>query len=308
MLPRRRRVLAAKVEATPGTAESLTTTEACFNVYDLMIQPNISVDPREGQGGFSPLFGVPGARMGTCTFSTDVTAENTIPKWASVLLPACGFVASSNIFSPVSQPPGSGGVKTLTLGGYIHGVKKALRGCMGNAVFRFTAGGRIVVNFTFTGIWIDPADVAMLANTRPTLQPMRFASAGLSIGGYSPKIRELTLDFGNQVIMREDANDPSGCAHAVITGRNLHGHIDPELVTVATKDYHNEWLTMVEQALAISLTAGTQLFEVDAPKMQFLNVQEENRNDLTTEGIDYQLNRDTDAGDDEVALTIDTAA
>jgi hypothetical protein len=308
MLPRRRRVLAAKVEATAGTAESLTGSEAAFNVFNALIQPNTTNEPREGQGGFSPLASVPGARSGTCTFSTEITAAATVPSWASVFLPACAFIDTSNVFSPKSQPPGGSGLpKTLTMATYIHGVRKMLRGCMGNAVFRFVAGQKIIVDFTFTGIWVDPDDTAILTPTYPTVTPLRFANSGLTIGGYSPKIREMTLDFGNQVILREDANDPSGYCHAAVTGRNINGKLDPELTTVAAKDWHNEWLTMVEQALAISITSGTQLFEVDAPKLQFNNLQEENRNDITTEGVTFQCNRNAAAGDDELTLTIDEA-
>ena len=53
-LLRRRRVFAAKVEATVGTAESLTGAEAAFNAEDFVIQPNIAMTRRQGQGGDGP--------------------------------------------------------------------------------------------------------------------------------------------------------------------------------------------------------------------------------------------------------------
>jgi len=303
---RRRRVLAAKIETTPGTAEALTGAEAAFNVFNAVIQPTIEMEPREGQGGFSPLASVPGARAGTCSFSTEVTAAATAPSWASTFLPACGFVENSNVWTPISRAPGGAGLpKTLTIATYIDGVRKLLRGCMGNAVFRMTAGMKIMVDFTFTGIWGgDPTDVALLTPTYPTLTPLRFANSGLTIGGYAAKVRELSIDLGNQVILREDASDESGYASALVTGRNVTGRIDPELTTVATKDWHAEWLAMNEQALALEIISGTQLFSIDIPKVQFLNLQEENRNDLTTEGIQFQCNRNAAAGDDDIAIEI----
>ena len=59
-LLKRRRVLAAKVEATSGTAETLTSAEGAFNAYDVMIQPEIDKEPREIQGSFGSLAAVPG--------------------------------------------------------------------------------------------------------------------------------------------------------------------------------------------------------------------------------------------------------
>src|SRR6056297_2582972 len=131
-LLKRKRVLAAKVEGTIGTAETLTTAEGAFNVYDLMIQPTIEVEDRPAQGSFNQLAGVAGARLGTATFRTDLAYDGTnIPSWASVLLPACGWVLSTATFNPTSEAPGSN-VKTLTIGGYIDGLFKQIYGAVGS--------------------------------------------------------------------------------------------------------------------------------------------------------------------------------
>ena len=46
----RRRVLAAKSEDDPGTAEALTAAEAAFNVFESIIQPQREFEERIGQG------------------------------------------------------------------------------------------------------------------------------------------------------------------------------------------------------------------------------------------------------------------
>ena len=71
---RRRRVLLAKAEATPGTAESLTTSEGVFNAFDVKIQQGIQSNKRQGQGaGLSQLPASLSGYMGTCTFSIELT-------------------------------------------------------------------------------------------------------------------------------------------------------------------------------------------------------------------------------------------
>src|SRR6056297_2341837 len=121
-LLKRKRVFAAKVEATAGTAETLTASEGAFNAYNVMIQPTVTVEEREAQASFNRLAGVPGARQGTATFRTDIHYDATnIPTWASVLLPACGFVDDDPSFLPKTAAPGTG-VKTLTIGCFQDGM------------------------------------------------------------------------------------------------------------------------------------------------------------------------------------------
>lgn len=310
-LLRKRRVLAAKVETTPGTAESLTSSEGVFNVFEPDFNPNIEFEERMGQGVFSPLPGVLGAYGGTVTFQTEVTGRGSsggsVPSWASVFLPACGLVDDTNgVFELFSRPPGVAGVKTLTIGAYQDGLFKRLRGCMGNAVFNFVSGKIARVTFTFTGIWDDPSDVALITPTYPTVSPLRFVSAGLLIGGsggWTPVLSEMSIDLGNQVILREDANDSSGYCHAVITGRRCVGTMNPEAALVATEDTYGNWTSRTERAMALQLGSGTNRVDFDAPKLQVTNVQEAERNGLQVDQVDYQLNRSAAAGDDE--LTID---
>jgi hypothetical protein len=92
-LLRRRAVFAAKIEATVGTAETLSASEGVFNARDFSIQPSVGMTRREGQGGFNYLTSIPEGMQGTCTIVHDLAYDGTnIPTWASVLLPACGFV------------------------------------------------------------------------------------------------------------------------------------------------------------------------------------------------------------------------
>jgi hypothetical protein len=303
MLLRRKRVLAAKIEGTPGTAESLSASDAAFNVFNATMQPTITQEEREGQSAFSPLPSIPGALSGTCTFSIELTGGGSTPAWASTFLPACGLVESSGTFTPKSEGPGSN-VKTLTIGLYENGLVKKLRGAMGNAVFIFISGQRIMVEFTFTGIWVPPTDATILAPTYPTATPLRFVSADLTLGSYTPVMRELRLDLGNVVTLREDANDPSGYVSAIITGRKMVGTMDPESKLVATEDSYGKWLNLTERAMSINVGSTGNMVDFDAPRLQFTNLQEGDRNGIQVDTISYQLNRSAAGGDDELTIAM----
>lgn len=305
----RKRVLAAKVETTIGTAISISATDAAFNVNDLKMDPVITFDEREGQAGFSHRTGTLGARMGRCTFWTDLVGGATIPALWATFMPACGFVDTADVFAPVSAPPtASGGVKTLTMGCYIDGIKKALRGAMGNCRIEFTAGQPARMFWDFMGIWETVADVPILAPDYPDYSPLRFASSALAIDSagtpYTPRVSKLTLDFGNQVQMLEDSTDVSGYRHAIIVGRRVNGTMDPEAELVATRDWYGLWLSLTEKSLSWTLgTTGNQV-QFALPKVQHRNIQESDRNKVYAEQIEWQANRSADAGDDELTLTV----
>mgnify|MGYP003652821754 CR=1 FL=1 len=126
---KRKRVLAAKTETTPGTAESLAGSEAAFNVYNIIAQQEIDMDSREAQGGFGMHSSLAAGRKGRITFSVDASWDGTAtePSWADTFLPACGWVKSSQVFTPRTEVPGSN-VKTLTLAIYQDGMRKILSG------------------------------------------------------------------------------------------------------------------------------------------------------------------------------------
>jgi hypothetical protein len=166
----RKRVLACKTETTVGTAISLAGADAVFNVFDATIQPTIEFVSRMGQAAFGSITGSVGQASGTLTFRTELFGDGAagVPSWASTLLPACGFVNSAGTFSPKSEAPGSN-VKTLTMGLYEDGIFKSIRGAVGNCVVTIVPGKPVDLNWTFTGAWVTPTDVAILAPTYPTL-------------------------------------------------------------------------------------------------------------------------------------------
>jgi hypothetical protein len=87
-------IFGAKIETTPGTAETLLAADGAWNIMEAEMNANIDVSVRPIQGTFRKLPGVAGARGATCTFSLEVigTGAGGVPAWATTFLAACGVV------------------------------------------------------------------------------------------------------------------------------------------------------------------------------------------------------------------------
>jgi hypothetical protein len=309
-LLRRRSVFAAKTETTIGTAESLTAAEAVYNVMGLTIQPNITMEEREGQGGFNYNPSIAGQRSGTATFSTEAYYDgSTIPNWASVLLPACGFIDTAGVFSPVSRGPGGSGLpKTLTIGGFVDGMYRVLSGCMGTFTIDLPTGRMVKFNWTFQGKWTNPTDVAIIDPTFPTTIPMRMAAGSVSWASTNICTENVTVDAGNEVILRECAGEASGIKSALVVNRKPMITANPEMVLVATQNRHSQWLTPTPGALVITTGSSSEnRLVITAPKAQLQNIQQGERSGLLTDELTWMATANDDP-DEELTIEFAEAA
>ena len=291
-LLRRRAVFAAKIEATVGTAETLSATEGAFNARDFEIQPTVAMTRREGQGGFNYLPSIAEGMMGTCKIVHDLSYDGTtVPSWASVLLPACGWVETTGTFSPVTQAPGgSGGVKTITIGHYKDGKRALLSGAMGTFKIFAQTGKAAYIEFTFTGKYsTNETDTALIAPTYPSTLPLRVANGALTFNSVALATSSVEIDAGNSITMRESNNggDRSGYISAIVTNRAPVITADPESVLVATQDRDSLWLTSSAQAFSLRIGAVGTSITIAAPRAQLENKQQGNRNDLNVDNLTW---------------------
>lgn len=303
-LLKRKRVLAAAIESTPGTAEALSASNGAFNAYDVIAQAQIAVESREGQGGFGKLSGVPGARAGTLNFKVDLGWDGTatIPTWASVLLPMCGWVNSSGAFTPRTEAPGAN-VKTGTLATYVDGVKKTIAGASGNVRFVFPAGRMAFAEFSFTGVWQAVADVSLIAPTYPTALPLRYASATTTYDSVAMCVEQLAIDSGNTIKLRECGGSAAGFDYAIITDRSPRITANPEATLVATDDRYGDWLAATEAELSLLLNGpSSSTLEFEVPKAQIVNAQEGEREGLVIDDIEWMANKNGANQDEELSI------
>ncbi len=311
-LMKRRKVFACKTETTIGTAETLTATEGVYNAYQLMVQPQIPMELRESQGSFANLAAVPGGRQGTATFRTDLCWDgtNVEPKWASVLLPACGYVDSgSGVFTPRSEAPGAN-VKTLTIGEYVDGKRRLLTGCVGNFRFVFPTGRMGYIEWSFQGVWAGETDTAIITPTYPSDTPIRVASCpAASWDSVSLIFEQCVIESGNEITMRESPTAASGYINGIITSRKPKATCNPEAYLVGTQDRHGLWTSQGFATFALTLDgSSTSTIGFSAPRAQILNVQQGDRNALVTDELEFQFSRDGSTADTDLSITFTPTA
>lgn len=303
---KRKRILAAKIEATSGTAETLAAADAAFNAYNVAIQLEIEKTPREGQGSLGHLSSVTGAHKGKVTFSIDLGWDGTAtePLWADTFLPACGLVKTVNTFRPSSSVP-STSVKTLTIGVYEDGMFKSIRGASGNMKLICEAGKMVTAEFEFSGIWVAPTDVALLAPTYPTVAPLRYARGVTTFNSVDLFAQSVTLDLANTITYRESAaaNNVSGYISTVITNRRPTITVNPEAKLVGTRDDFGQFLASTEAILLYEIAGPTtSKIVITAPKASMESIAEGDRNMLQTNDITFLCGQNGSTADQEIEL------
>jgi hypothetical protein len=310
-----RSVIAAKVETTIGTDVSPGASDGAWNAYNAKFTPEMTMEDREGQGGFNRLSAVAGPRLGKMTFSTDLGWDGSgIPPWAGVLFPCCGWVNNgSGVFYPKSEAPGTN-VKTCTMGLWQDGMLQKITGAVGTFKMMLVAGKMIRIDWEFTGVWsYATTDTALISPTYPTggdAIPLRFAAAtACSWNSVAMAVESITIDAGNSVVPMEDATKDAGYGYCIITDRYPKITANPEAVLVATQGRDAAWLSMAENPLVITLDGyTTSTVSINAPKAQLTKVVHGDRNKVITQDLEFSCNKNGATADQELYFTFTEAS
>lgn len=312
VLYRKRSVFAAKIESSPGTGVSLAGADGVFNAYDMELQQTKTVTQREAQGSFGKIASSVGGNRGTYTFRVDLSwAGDTaaLPTWATVLLPACGYVDNgSGVFTPRSEAPGNN-VKTVTLGKYMSGKYKRLVGASGSFRIVGVAGDPIFIEFNFEGVWETETDTALIEPSYPATKPWKLKNAVTTYNSVNWCIANLTFDAGNELYLEECANSAQGYAKAIITDRVPIFTTDPESVLVATQDRYGIFSAETENAFSLTLIGDADsTITIAAPKAQITAIEDGERNKIAIDNITLQCNKNGSTADQDVSITFAEAA
>jgi len=305
---RARSVFAAKIETTPGTAESLTASDAVYDVYDLNPNDTAQKTVRPSQLSFEPLGSVSGAYVGQFSFKTDWVwdGSSTLPAMIDVLMPACGWVKSGSVFKPQVAIPGSSGVKTVTLNGYVDGVLKQLVGAAGDWTWYLPTGRPSYIEWVFTGIWSDVIDESLLNPTTPTAKPIRFNTTNsCSFDSVSIAATEqFVISSGNTVAMKYASNTASGFSHAFVANRLTTVRGNPESCLVATQNRYGMSRANTQAALAIEfLCNGTSKVGFAAPKASIQTIAPVARDGIECDDILWHCNKNASAENESMSIT-----
>ena len=302
----RQRTIAAKTETTTGTAIALAAGDAAINAYDPQFTHDIEFVERPAQGTATNLKGQTGARGGGLTFWSELMGDGSGNELALLtsLLPAVGLTETSgNVFTPVS---GSSSAPTLTMGLFTDGDLQQIAGATGNLELTFEYGKPVKMNWDFKGVTQADTAVPLISPTYPTTNPMMFAGATLTVGAYTPKVSSMTINLGNEVVLREDATNAAGYLSAVIVNRNVTVTMDPESDAIGTKSWQADLLAETEAALNLVVSSSTDQCTIAIPKLQVTKVTPGDRNGIYIRQIEAQANHNG-SDDDEMTMTFAAA-
>ena len=299
--------LAAKIEGTEGTKETLALADAMLH-KGLLFSPEIEQYARELlRGTLSRDPSLSGKRSAKIAFDIELVgsgAAGTAPFWGP-LMKACGFSETIVASTSVTYKPATNSLSnSMTLGGYMDGMIKRLWGARGNVKLTIEAGKPGLLHFEFEGADFEVVDGALLVPSYSVVVPPAFLSAALLLDTYAAIVSKVEIDVANMLAKRESINASSGFLSTLIIGRNPKGSLDPELPLVAAYDFYGKWKTPGTLG-SLSLSAGAvagNIVTITCPKVRYAAIADQDRNGLRTLGLDFQPC--LSAGDDEISIAL----
>lgn len=207
MIRWRDRVILAKIEAVYGTDSVPTGAANAVVMTDVTLQPMEGQDlPREL---LQPYFGNQGSLSGSYTVvmsgSTELAgsgAVGTAPAWGP-LARACALNQTVNAGVSVVYSPITDSQDALTIYFWRGNTLHKILGARGTAVLNVTAQGIPRIRWTFTGLFVDPADVAQAVPTfTPWKKPLVATKANtplFEIDDAPFVMRKFEINLGNDV-------------------------------------------------------------------------------------------------------------
>ncbi|MBW1666715.1 MAG: hypothetical protein JRJ66_01450 [Deltaproteobacteria bacterium] len=296
--------LAAKVESTEGTAETLSATDAVL-ARAVTYDPDIEVEELDLQSSsLSPFAGAAGGRMARMTFECELKGSGTAgtPPEIGKLIRACGFEETIVGGTSVTYDPASDSIPSLTIAKYVDGKRYLMAGARGNFEIRLAAGKPGIIAFDFLGTAIADSDTSLLSGVSyHSTRAQPFQNASFQIDSYSAIVEAITIATGNTVELRESVNAAQGYLSAVLSKRLMTMSLNPEDVLIATQDFWDDWESgaLVAFTATLGATEGN-ICTITAPKVQYVKLGQGERRGMAIYEMDCVLRRDS--GDDEISI------
>jgi len=302
--------IAVKDEATQGTKETLAGADF-LQAFGFGFTPEIENHAREVMSGnLSNFQSIKGRRLGKCNFSVRLKGSGTAgtaPNWGKVLK-ACGFSETIVGGTSVTYLPASltANISSVTIGIWIDGVLFQMWGCRGNAKIKMVAGQAGQIDFEFQGANWSFTDASLLASLTPmTTKSQPFLSASYTYQTFAECIENLDIDMGNVLQPDSDINTASGYKLIEITKRRPIGSTDPRMELVATNDNVGKFSANTAGVLTYALTGSAgNIITVNIPQATPASLSQSDRNGIMSWGQDFELDRNSQAGNDELSLAL----
>jgi hypothetical protein len=313
-------VVLAKIETTPGVDSVPDAGDDFIQALEVNFNPDFNIITRNYlRPSLSQVPHVMGRQLATISFTTEIfgsgvaaaitnaTTQAAGTPVQAVLFEGCamGGVASASplgkIYSPLTSSQ-----KTLTIYCHYEGILHKLTGCMGSWSMSAEAGQIATINWNFMGVYNAPTATSVPSVTPYDVTPPLVESCSFAIGATSSSVfipASLTLDMGNNVIPRADANSAKGFNSMYITARAPTISFTPESVPEASHPFWTDFAAATAKAVTFTIgSASGNKLVVDVPKMQIANLQYSDRDGIRTYEVSGNAVTITGAGNDEVTL------
>ena len=202
--------------------------------------------------------------------------------------------------------PISSSVVSLTMGLFEDGIRKVLKGCRGTVKFNFKIGEPATLDFSFKGVESGVADAPMLTGVSfdETVPPV-LLNAVMSCDGVSLNIGEMEVDVANTLASKDKIDDAKGILSFMITGRDMQGSFNPEMVPVATHDFFSKWFSNTPMIVDLAYgEAEGNKFRFYAPGIIYNKVDDGDRDGIQLAQTSFDLTGSMEPGDDELAILL----
>lgn len=198
---------------------------------------------------------------------------------------------------------GNGDGSSCSISLYRAGRLVTLKGCRGNVAFEFVSRNRVLMTFTMQGVMSSVANGSKTAAIAiGHAVPGTFNDATLSLAEHtgsaftSALFETLTLDLGNTIALRSDANSAAGFKAAQIVGRAPTLTVNPDAVLGGTTsstafDFYRCWVegtsVRAEWKIGDGMDGQSALFR--APALQIDGVAPGDRDEVETYEVTCSL-------------------
>lgn len=272
-------LLLAKEETTYGTDPAPTAAANAVLAMNVRLQPfeasKVTRQHARPIQGARPALLV--GKHAKITFEVEVKGSGTAgtaPGFA-VMLRSCKMAEVIVAGTSVTYNPVSSAHKSCTLYFYVDGLLFKLQGARGNWKYTLNADGLPVIEFAFTGLFIQPSAAAVAAPTfgnQLTIDPQEATTENtpvFSVGAAAAlALRSFTFDAGNRVIYRTLIRR----RQIVIPSSSETAEFKIEAEALAT--FNPYALAEARTPQAVTLTHGTgagRVCTLSIPNFQLLN-------------------------------------
>ena len=300
-------VIEVNLETTKGTVDTDTLVDVLAE--DVVINPTGDAVDRKGTGLYRGKNepSVIAGRPGECTFAVELRGNGLqgLDIGLAVLFPACGLEKTVEVYQVHSDVDND---ETVTIRVYQNGLLKTLYGAAGNVVIEpEEVAGRILCRFTFTGLYLEEANVALPTYAPSAVAPMLLDGVTFTVATVVKVMSSFSLDLQNNVVARPDAAvAKTGIRNFMITSNNpmLSAIVEEQLLSAdARSDVHADYLAGSEFAVVLAFTDGTDTITFAIPRWQYETLNQGELDGIRTRELSGTC-RHSASGNDSVAITV----